>query len=73
MWTRAKAGQKAKDMAYLARFYWGRLLSTCGCWVGPCTDRSSVAQRCQRQGVMPTHRSMANGQQVMASWWSCRI
>ena len=35
MWTRAKAGQKAKDMAYLARFYWGRLLSTCGCWVGP--------------------------------------
>jgi MFS family permease len=32
MWTRAKAGQKAKDMAYLARFYWGRLLSTCGCW-----------------------------------------
>lgn len=32
MWTHAKAGQKAKDVAYLTQFYWGRLLSTCGCW-----------------------------------------
>ncbi len=32
MWNRPSAGQKAKDVAYLLRYYWPRLLSTCGCW-----------------------------------------
>jgi len=32
MWSRPTAGQKAKDISYLVSNYWGRLLSTCGCW-----------------------------------------
>ena len=32
MWTKANAGKKAKDISYLLSTYWGRLLSTCGCW-----------------------------------------
>ena len=32
MWSKANAGKKAKDISYLLSNYWGRLLSTCGCW-----------------------------------------
>ena len=32
MWSRPSAGKKAKDISYLLSNYWGRLLSTCGCW-----------------------------------------
>ena len=32
MWSRPSAGKKAKDVGYLLSNYWGRLLSTCGCW-----------------------------------------